>query len=194
MFRYRFLSDNECFPERDGNRFLGRGHPNALVTATDNVTGVITAGTTNGEGFYNIQELLQSARVRHEAFVSHMKANGIAVDRTLLMTGNHRTDGGVQAMRQLLRLHKPPTAVVTSNDVTAIGALGAIYAAGLRVPDDIAFASLTQPPLTTASLSRVQLAVTALAALEQLIRRESTRKIEYRITTHLVVRQSTRAI
>ena len=31
--------------------------PNALVTATDNVTGVITAGTTNGEGFYNIQEL-----------------------------------------------------------------------------------------------------------------------------------------
>jgi DNA-binding LacI/PurR family transcriptional regulator len=105
-------------------------------------------------------------------------------------------------MRQLLRLHKPPTAVVTSNDVTAIGALGAIYTAGLRVPDDIAvvgfddiaFASLTQPPLTTVSLSRVQLAVTALAALEQLIRRESTRKIEYRITTHLVVRQSTRAI
>ena len=30
--------------------------PNALVTATDNVTGVITTGTTNGEGFYNIQE------------------------------------------------------------------------------------------------------------------------------------------
>jgi LacI family transcriptional regulator len=145
---------------------------------------------------------LQSARVRHEAFVSHMKANGVAVDRTLLMTGNHRTDGGVQAMRQLLRLHKPPTAVVTSNDVTAIGALGAIYTAGLRVPDDIsvvgfddiAFASLTQPPLTTVSLSRVQLAVTALAALERLIRRESANKIEYRITTHLVVRQSTRAI
>jgi LacI family transcriptional regulator len=91
---------------------------------------------------------------------------------------------------------------VTSNDVTAIGALGAIYTAGLRVPDDIsvvgfddiAFASLTQPPLTTVSLSRVQLAVTALAALEQLIRRESARKIEYRITTHLVVRRSTRAI
>jgi DNA-binding LacI/PurR family transcriptional regulator len=60
--------------------------------------------------------------------------------------------------------------------------------------DDIAFASLTQPPLTTVSLSRVQLAVTALAALEQLIRRESARKIEYRITTHLVVCQSTRAI
>jgi DNA-binding LacI/PurR family transcriptional regulator len=60
--------------------------------------------------------------------------------------------------------------------------------------DDIAFAGLTQPPPTTVSLSRVQLAVTALPALEQLIRRASARKIEYRITTHLVVRQSTRAI
>jgi len=60
--------------------------------------------------------------------------------------------------------------------------------------DDVAFASLTQPPLTTVSLSRVQLAVTALAALEQLIRRESASKIVHSITTHLVVRQSTRSI
>ena len=74
--------------------------------------------------------------------------------------------------------------------------------AGLRVPedisligfDDISFAHLTQPPLTTVMLSRVQLAVTAFAALEALMRKEDGTHAEYTIPTHLVMRRSTRAI
>lgn len=105
-------------------------------------------------------------------------------------------------MRNLLRLPQRPTAVITSNDLTAIGALGAIHNAGLKVPedisligfDDIAFAHLTQPPLTTIILSRTQLAVTAFAALEALIRKEDGSHAEYIIPTHLVMRGSTRAI
>ena len=105
-------------------------------------------------------------------------------------------------MRNLLRLPQRPTAVITSNDLTAIGALGAIHNAGLKVPedisligfDDIAFAHLTQPPLTTIILSRTQLAVTAFAALEALIRKEDGSHAEYTIPTHLVMRGSTRAI
>jgi LacI family transcriptional regulator len=106
------------------------------------------------------------------------------------------------AMRSLLKLSQPPTAVIASNDLTAIGALGAIYDAGLRVPDDISligfddisFAHLTQPPLTTVVLSRTQLAVTAFAALEALIRKEDGSHSDYTIPTHLVMRKSTRAI
>ena len=105
-------------------------------------------------------------------------------------------------MRSLLRLPQRPTAVITSNDLTAIGALGAIHDAGLKVPedisligfDDISFAHLTQPPLTTVILSRTQLAVTAFAALEALIRKEDGSHVDYTIPTHLVMRGSTRAI
>ena len=105
-------------------------------------------------------------------------------------------------MKNLLLLPQPPTAVITSNDLTAIGALGAIHEAGLKVPDDfsligfddISFAHLTQPPLTTVILSRAQLAVTAFAALEALIRKEDGPHGDYTIPTHLVLRGSTRAI
>jgi LacI family transcriptional regulator len=105
-------------------------------------------------------------------------------------------------MRNLLRLPIRPTAVITSNDLTAIGALGVIHDSGLEVPrdisiigfDDISFAHLTQPPLTTVRLSRSQLAITALAALEKLIRREDGIDNGYTIPTHLVMRGSTRTL
>jgi DNA-binding LacI/PurR family transcriptional regulator len=119
----------------------------------------------------------------------------------LIEKGDHRIEGGAIAMKNLLKLPQRPTAVIASNDLTAIGALGAIHEAGLKVPDDmsligfddISFAHLTQPPLTTVILSRTQLAVTAYAALEALLRKEG-RHGDYTIPTHLVLRGSTRAI
>jgi LacI family transcriptional regulator len=144
---------------------------------------------------------LESVQMRRDAFVSGIRARGLT-ERPMIESGDHRIEGGALAMRNLLRLPQRPTAVITSNDLTAIGALGAIHNAGLKVPedisligfDDIAFAHLTQPPLTTIILSRTQLAVTAFAALEALIRKEDGSHAEYTIPTHLVMRGSTRAI
>jgi LacI family transcriptional regulator len=145
---------------------------------------------------------LESVRVRRAAFLSGLKSHGLP-ERGLIESGDHRIEGGASAMRNFLTLALPPTAVMSSNDLTAIGALGAIHEAGLKVPDDfsligfddISFAHLTQPPLTTIILSRTQLAVTAFAALEALIRKEEGRPYaDYAISTHLVMRGSTRAI
>ena len=99
-------------------------------------------------------------------------------------------------MRNLLKLPQPPTAVITSNDLTAIGALGAIHEAGLKVPDDlslvgfddISFAHLTQPPLTTVILSRTQLGGHRLCRTGGLIRKEEGPHNDYTISTHLVLR------
>src|SRR5215467_8532992 len=145
---------------------------------------------------------LESAQRRLDAFISGMKARGIDLGSELVEKGDHRIEGGISAMRNLLRLRDRPTAVITSNDMTAIGALGTIHDAGLEVPrdlsligfDDISFANLTQPPLTTVRLSRSQLAITALAALEKLIRKEDVGDSDYTIPTHLVMRGSTRTL
>jgi|ERR1700722_10779061 DNA-binding LacI/PurR family transcriptional regulator len=144
---------------------------------------------------------LESVRIRCEAYLSGLKSCGLS-DRALIEKGDHRIEGGAMAMRNLLKLQQPPTAVIASNDLSAIGALGVIHNAGLRVPDDIsligfddiAFAHWTQPPLTTVILSRTQLAITAFAALEALIRKEDGSQTDYTIPTHLVMRKSTRAI
>jgi DNA-binding LacI/PurR family transcriptional regulator len=144
---------------------------------------------------------LASARIRRKAFVSGMKSRGF-FDGTLIEKGDHRIEGGAIAMRNLLKLPQPPTAVIASNDLTAIGALGAIHEVGLSVPedlsligfDDISFAHLTQPPLTTVILSRTQLAMMAFAALDALIHKRNNSPADLTIPTHLVRRSSTRAI
>jgi len=144
---------------------------------------------------------LASAETRCSTFVSLLKAHGL-LDQSLIEKGNHRIEGGAMAMRNFLRLPRRPTAVIASNDLTAIGALGAVHEMGLRVPedisligfDDIAFAHLTNPPLTTILLSRRQLATVALAALDGLIQGKKDSLVDLRIPTHLVMRSSTRAI
>lgn len=145
---------------------------------------------------------LLSARMRQSAFVSGMQAAGITVSPAMIEHGDHRIDGGAAAMCRLLQVRPRPTAVITSNDLTAIGALASIHGAGLRVPedislvgfDDIAFAHLTQPPLTTVALSREQLAMRALNAIERMIDGQVAVEEEVSIATRLVVRGSTRAI
>ena len=76
-------------------------------------------------------------------------------------------------MQQVLASGAHPTAVLASNDLTAIGAMGAIAEAGLRVPhdisvigcDDIQLSAYTMPPLTTVSLPRAEIATAAFRAL-----------------------------
>jgi DNA-binding LacI/PurR family transcriptional regulator len=117
--------------------------------------------------------------------------------------GDHSIDGGLEAMTRLLESGCALTAVVTSNDLTAIGALRAIHRKGLNVPrdisvvgfDDIHFAEFTEPPLTTVRLSRRDLAETAIRALLQHIDPPGNGVPayghEYAVTPALVVREST---
>ena len=120
-------------------------------------------------------------------------------DEKLVETGNHKIDGGESAMVRLLSLSQRPTAVLASNDLTAIGALRAIYNAKLLVPDDISvigfddidFSQYTQPPLTTIRLARSKLAEKAFDALTTVISGGSKKGREYDVETHLIVRSST---
>lgn len=144
---------------------------------------------------------LKSARIRRTAFLKSLAARHMDTDGSLVATGNHRVDGGQSCMEQLLRLHQRPTAVLASNDLTAIGALRAIHAAGLQVPkdisligfDDIELSQYTDPPLSTVRLSREELGRTAFEALVNIIEGVSDHGSEVRVGTRLVLRESTGA-
>lgn len=150
-------------------------------------------------GFISGPIALRSARTRRDAFLKCLKEHALIAGPHLIEEGNHKIDGGEGAMRKLLALPQPPTAVLASNDLTAIGALKAIRAFGLRVPDDISvvgfddidLSQFTEPPLTTVRLSRVSLGRTAFEALSRSINGKSSAGRRYLLETKLVVRQST---
>lgn len=81
---------------------------------------------------------VSTARDRHRGYVTALDEAGIPVDPTLVVDGTADTTGGFAGMQRLLRLDAPPTAVFTVNNLVALGAIEAVRAAGLEVPDDVA--------------------------------------------------------
>jgi LacI family transcriptional regulator len=147
---------------------------------------------------------LKSAEARKQAFVRSMKEIGLDVDRNLIVEGNHTIEGGIAALGQLLRLPTRPTAVLCSNDMTALGVMRKSYEDGIRIPqdlsvigfDDIHLAQFVLPALTTVQMSQAELARLAFNALLAEVQREtpSTTGTEYVLTTHLVLRESTHLV
>ena len=133
-------------------------------------------------GFISGPLSLHSAQMRKQAFESVMKQRKLPVAEHLLQSGNHRADGGYKAMLLILKGKPTPTAVFCSNDLTAIGAMGAIHEHGLRVPedisiigyDDILLSGYTRPALTTLAISRKEIAKTAFSSLFSASERNKT--------------------
>jgi DNA-binding LacI/PurR family transcriptional regulator len=107
----------------------------------------------------------------------------------------------LRALVELLELQDRPTALVCSNDMTAIGVIREAYDHGIKIPtdmsvvgfDDIRLARSMIPPLTTVQMSQNELAQIAFRALLKEVGRESpsTQKSEYELNTNLILRRST---
>jgi len=109
-------------------------------------------------------------------------------------------EGGYEAMNWILDVKPEVTGIVTYNDMLAIGAMKAIQARGLKVPedisvvgfDDINFAAHADPPLTTISVPIFRFGYATAQLLFGAIRpggKESPRHDV--IKCHLVIRSST---
>jgi DNA-binding LacI/PurR family transcriptional regulator len=118
-----------------------------------------------------------------------------------LVEGTHTMEGGIKATEQLLQVAELPTAIVCSNDLTAIGVLHGLHRSTNSVPHDVSVVGfddihLTQfmlPPLTTVQMSCKHLAAAAVQALRAGIEPDNIHSLqkEWPIPTRLVVRQST---
>jgi DNA-binding LacI/PurR family transcriptional regulator len=95
-----------------------------------------------------------------------------------------------------------PSAVLCSNDMTAMGVMRKAYEEGIRIPDDLSvigfddirLAQFVLPALTTVQMSQAELARLAFNALLAELQREtpSPTGTDYVLKTQLVLRESTR--
>ena len=83
-------------------------------------------------------ESVSTARDRRAGYVEALDHAGIPLDPALVACATADPQGGVVGMQELLRLAERPTAVFTVNNLVALGAIEAVRAAGLDVPDDVA--------------------------------------------------------
>ncbi len=116
-----------------------------------------------------------------------------------VIESNYRVDAGASAVRAILEQPEMPSVIFCGSDLIAMGAMSALEDAGISVPedvsivgiDDISFAFLARPPLTTISVPRERLGMLAFEALEKMLRLKRRKGADYYLETELIVRKST---
>jgi DNA-binding LacI/PurR family transcriptional regulator len=116
---------------------------------------------------------------RRDGFLDAFEESGISRDNALiLMTGGYEPQHGEAAVRDWLKAHpdlQKATAMFCAADNLAFGAIRALQAAGLRVPEDmsvmgfdgVALSEFHEPPLSTIAIPLEQFGQAALSLLEQ---------------------------
>jgi LacI family transcriptional regulator len=116
----------------------------------------------------------------------------------LIVTGGWHVPDGQQGAAQLLRLSRPPTAIVAPNDMAAIGAIMKIKEVNKRVPEDIAVVGYDNiaisewydPALTTVDQPHYLMGRRAMAAMLDRLNNPNEPAETIKFETALIVRRS----
>ncbi len=135
---------------------------------------------------------------RLSAYRAAVRAHGLPPDRALIGYGGHNAHESYHALRQMLDAGVVFTAVLTSNDESAIGVLRALAEAGWHVPEDVAvigfddvlYARAQSPPLTTVRHPTFELGYHAVELLLDYIGGRRSALASVRVPTRLIVRES----
>lgn len=141
------------------------------------------------------------SRERLSGYEEMLAEYGVGVDDELVRTEPYFTqEMGYKAVRSLMELPDPPTALFIASDTMAVGGYEAVQEFGLRIPDDIsvvgyddvALAAALMPPLTTVRTSFYEFGQLSSQLLLDLINNRESAPQTRMIHPRLIVRNSTR--
>ena len=135
---------------------------------------------------------------RFHAFVAALRAFDLRADARRVAYGHHIFAGGQRAMQQIMDAGAPFTAVLASNDESALGAMQALRTAGRAIPADIALigfddrpeSAVQSPPLSSVHLPLFQMGVQAVELLVRQIQGAPDLPELVKVSTRLVPRAS----
>ena len=142
--------------------------------------------------------LARDAIKRFAAYRAALEMANLPIDPQLQCPGNFTEDDGYTATKALLALPEPPTAIFAGNDRQAVGVYRALHELGMSVPDDMSvigfdnlpYAQIMNPPLTTIHAPRLELGRTAATMLLRLINEEELEMTQVLLPTQLIKRKS----
>lgn len=139
-----------------------------------------------------------SAVQREEGYRQALEESGLDYDSELIRSGHYTYKGGQRAAREFLEHSERPTAIFAISDIMAVGAIRAIKAAGLKIPEDVAvvgfdnseISALYDPRLSTISQPRYDLGRITVELLVRMIKGEELDKKEHYLEHELIIRES----
>jgi len=186
------------------DRRLRRSPVNSVVVANKQGANEATAHLL-ANGFRRVACITGPTRTttavqRLAGYRSALFEAGIAVDPQLVRTADYKEAGGAEATRELMSLPEPPDAIFVGNSLMTMGALGWLADAGISIPDhvgivgfdDLPYARLVSPRLTTVAQPTYELGRTAAQMLVERAAAPDAPVRSVTLPTRLVVRDSSR--
>lgn len=136
---------------------------------------------------------------RLKGYLEAIKEAGLPKNDGLIQDGLFLQQGGYKAMKKLIDLKVPPTAVVSSNNLMSLGAVQAIHERCIKIPDEIAivgfddmpWASFLQPPLTVIAQPTYEIGRRAALLLLERFENPEIPARKLVLETKLIIRAST---
>lgn len=135
---------------------------------------------------------------RLRAYLRELREAGLPEQPGLIAYGEHKKDDGARAMLNILESGAPFSAVIASNDLSCLGAMETLTAAGKRIPQDVAVIgfddildarSLT-PSLTTIRHPTFTLGYQAVYTIKEVIEKKRSEFSKVVVPPQLIIRQS----
>jgi signal transduction histidine kinase/DNA-binding LacI/PurR family transcriptional regulator/AraC-like DNA-binding protein/DNA-binding LytR/AlgR family response regulator len=145
-----------------------------------------------------VEDMRGDSGERLRAYQAGLERYNLEQAPELIACGRHVYDGGYLAMQQIIHTGSPFTAVVASNDESALGAMQALKDAGRRIPQDVAVigfdnrleGSVQEPGLSSIHVPLYDIGYHAVDLLLQAIQGTSALPDQLQVATHLVIRES----
>lgn len=130
------------------------------------------------------------------AFREALEAYGLELPEAYIGQGDFQAESGRRVTEGFLDLPEPPEVVFAADNLMALGALDAVRARGLRIPEDLALAAFddipwfvhTDPPITAIAQPTGELGRAAVRALVDRIEGRPPQSVT--LPARLVVRRS----
>lgn len=140
-----------------------------------------------------------SSKLREQGYRKALIDSGIEIDETIIKAGNYSFESGFRITRELLLQVNRPTAIFAMSDTMAIGAIKACREKGLSVPhdmsivgfDNIKFATMCEPTLTTIKQPQYELGSIAMETLISKIKNDNIKVDNIVLDHELIIRDST---
>lgn len=185
--------------------FVGSGETGPTISV-DNAGGILQAVRHLAEHGHRriafiagtVDDMRGDSGERLRAYQAACEIHGLERDPRLIAYGRHVYDGGHLAMQQIMDSGVEFTAVLASNDESALGAMDVLQNAGRRIPEDVAIigyddrleGAVKEPGLSSIHVPLFNIGYRAVELLLDHIGGKTQLPELVKVQTHLVIRES----
>jgi len=152
----------------------------------------------NKIGFIGGSPSLTVTLDRLNGYKEALRASDIALDEDYIIHGDFLRESGQAAVKALLRRTIPPTALLVTDDLMAVGVVNTLTEMQIDIPSEVSiisfnnalFAEMSRPPLTSIDINIKELGYQAATNLIHLLKNENDPVKRIIIPHTLVIRQS----